>query len=176
MNDTANTAVAGPDVQIPQMTGQAVSDLLGFSPRWLNKLVSQGLVERKENGLFDLVEVCLGYIRWLKDDNRRNSKTEVAKLKEAEQVRKLKLENAKLEGELADMETVETVFLEMFTTLRANIDAVPAGVTRDLAQRAEIQKRIDLAFETCRKTFEATHRSIRDGCPSLPRDEDGADE
>lgn len=136
-----------PDISYPELTGQAVADLLGCSAPWIRKLELQGFAERKENGLFDPLQAALGYIKFLKDAERRSSKTEVGKLKEAEQLRKLQIENAKAIGELIDVETVEIAFVEMFTSCRNAMAGVPAGVTRDLELRAEIEKLQNIAFD-----------------------------
>ena len=102
----------------PHMTGQAVSDLIGFSPTMLRKLEQQGFVERLEpGGRFDAGAALLGYIRWLRDDARRSTKTNEGKRKETAQALKVEIEIAKELKELVDVETIEETFLEMFTTL-----------------------------------------------------------
>ncbi len=157
----------------PQMTGQAVSDFLGFTPQWLKKLEQQGFVDRLDNKLFDAGAVCLGYIRWLKDDARRNNKTEGAKRTEAAKALKVEIENAKALHEVADFETIELTFVEMFTTLSSEVFSVPAAFTRDLPQRAALETLINGAFDRCRQTFDATIAALRSGAPVLDAEEDG---
>ncbi len=147
MSENAYRTQPKPNTSFPEVTGQTAADLLGCSAPWIRKLEVQGSVERKENGLFDPFQVALGYIKFLKDAERRSSKTEVGKLKEAEQLRKLQIENAKAIGQLVDVETVELAFAEMFMLCRNAISGVPAGVIRDLKVRAEIEKLQDAAFE-----------------------------
>lgn len=155
------------------MTGQAVSDLLNVSPRWLAKLEEQGFAKRLENKQFDVIDVCLGYIRWLKDDARLNNKTAGAKRKEDAQALKVEIEIAEKLGRLVDMETVELAFLEMFTAVRTEIGAVPAGVTRDLQIRAEIETLLNGAFDRCQAAFEALRQALRSNCPDLDALEEG---
>ena len=157
----------------PQMTGQAVSDFLEFSPTWLKKLEQQGFVERLENKLFDGGAVCLGYIRWLKDDARRGSKTEGAKAKEAEQLRRLQIENAKMVGDLVDFEMVEAFFAESHTKLRSIFGGIPAGLSRDPELRALLEKRLNAGFDEYRAAFEAMAAAVRDQRPALEGDEEG---
>ena len=157
----------------PQMTGQAVSDFLGFSPTWLKKLEQQGFVERLDNKLFDAGAVALGYIRWLKDDARRTSKSEGAKAKDAEQVRRLQIENAKMVGELVEFEMVETFFAESHTKLRHAFGGIPAGLTRDPELRALLEKRLNAGFDEYRATFETMATAVRDQRPDLEGDEAG---
>ena len=157
----------------PQMTGQAVSDFIGFSPTMLRKLENQDFVERLASGKFDGGAALLGYIRWLKDDARRNNKTEGAKRKEAAQALKVEIDNAKALHELVDFDTIELSFSEIFTLLRSEFDALPAGVTRDLDLRAAMETYINGVFDRCRSRFEAEVKALQSGRPMLDGEESG---
>lgn len=157
----------------PRLNGQAVSDFLGFSPRWLKKLEDQSFVERGDDGLFDAGAVALGYIRWLKDDARRPTRTEGAKLKEAEQLRRLQIENAKLIGELVEFEMVQAFFAESHAHMRHVFGGIPAGLTRDPDLRDAIEKRLNAGFDEYRSRFEAMAAAVREQRPALDGDEEG---
>ena len=155
------------------MTGQAVSDHFGFSPRWLKKLEDEGFVARRDDTkLFDAGEVASGYIRWLKDDARRNNKTEGAKRTEAAKALKVEIENAKALHEVVDFETVELTFSEILTTLRNEVGSVPAAYTRDLTQRGALEVLFNGAFDRAREAFEATIAALESGAPTLDADEE----
>ena len=155
------------------MTGQAVSEHFGFSARWLKKLEDEGFVARRdETKLFDAGEVARGYIRWLKDDARRNNKTEGAKRTEAAKALKVEIENAKALHEVVDFETVEVTFSEILTTLRNEIGSVPAAHTRDLAQRGALEALINGAFNRCSEAFAATVAALQSGAPVMDADEE----
>ena len=156
----------------PQMTGEAIADYLGVSPRWLSKLAAEGFIVRGASKLFDGGEVCRGYIAWLKDDSRRSAKTETAKRKEAAQAEKYELENARLKNELVDIDTVEASVAEIFTLLRAELGAVPAAATRDLALRAEIETHLNHAFDRCGARLAAAREALASGRPVLDGDEE----
>ncbi len=161
---------AADDLLWPQTTGQAISDYLGFTPQWLAKLEKQGFVERRDSRLFDAGAVCRGYIAWLKDESRRSSKTEIAKQRDAEQLKKLRIENAKALHQLIDMETIEASFAEIFTLLRATLGSVAAGCTRDVALRQKIDELHDHAFERARLQFEQLQEQLRCGVAGSPDD------
>ncbi len=172
-SDTEPSKETASPAHLPRMTGQAVSDLIGFTPTMLRKLEQQDFVERGEDKLFDPTAAVQGYIRWLKDDARRSSKTESAKRIEALREERLELELAAYKNSLGDLESYELTFVEMFTTLRNEVEAVPAGATRDLALRAKIEKLINGAFDRCRDKFENTLAALRSGGPVLDDAEAG---
>lgn len=163
---------SGPSIW-PQMTGQAIADYLGVSPRWLTKLEAEGFLGRQASKLFDGGAVCRGYIAWLKDDSRRSSKTETAKRKEAAQAEKIELETELLKNKLVDLETIEAAFAEIMAILRSELGAVPQGITRDLALRAEIESRLNDAFDRCGARFAAAQEALASGSPPLEGDEEG---
>ncbi len=171
-SDDPSTETAS-SAHLPRLTGQAVSDLIGFTPTMLRKIEQQGFVTRGEDKLFDPAEAVQGYIRWMKDEARRSSKTEGAKRTEELRQRKLEIDIAKEMHELVDVETVEVTFTEIFTTLRLDIGSVPAGVTRDLELRTEIGTLINGAFDRCRAKFDATVAALQGGRPVLDALEDG---
>ena len=156
----------------PRLTGQAVSDLIGFSSTMLRKLEDQGFAKRGDDKLFDVVATLLGYIRWLKDDARRSSKTEGAKAKEAEQVRRMRIETAKILGQLVEWDEVEIFFTEAMTELRNIFGGIPAGLTRDPELRALLEKRLDAGFDESRAAFEKLAAAVRDQRPLLDDEED----
>ncbi len=156
-----------------RMTGQAVSDLLGVTPQWIAKLEKEGFAQRGEDKLFDVVETLLGYIRWLKDPARRTTKTEGAKALEAEKLRRMKIDTAKVVGELVDFDLVETFFAESMTELRNAFGGIPAGLSRDPEMRDVLEKRLNAGFDQYRAAFEAMATAVREGRPALDGDEEG---
>jgi hypothetical protein len=156
----------------PQMTGQAISDYLGFSAAWLSKLEKAGRVKRKASGFFDGGEVCKGYIAFLKDDTKRSNKTNAANRQQIARAEKLELENAAKKGELVEIETVQEIFAEIFAILRQELGGVPASSTRDLKLRAEIEKRHNDAFDRCGARFASARQALRSGRTILEGDEE----
>lgn len=177
MTSVDRTAAAGEPAPWPQLTGKAMADYLGFSGPWLHKLEQQGYVERTEAGLFDAGAVCLGVIRWHKDTDRRNSKTESAKRKEDLQAKKLEIEIAAKLGELVDWDTVQFAFQEMNTICHSEVCATPAAVTRDLELRAKIEAYLNGCFERMQERFRALETKVRSDDPKAFEDEaeDGDD-
>ena len=174
MSDAAAACATGPDVPWPQLTGQAVSDMLGFSPRWLSKLVDQGYAERKENGLFDLGEVALGYIRFLKDADRRAARNAPSDGLRQAQIRKLEIENARMLDSLIETDLAEKCARQMMTVIRdvfLNLEPLP-----DPVLDAAVKKRIADAIEATDGKFAKFFAGIRVKTPVVFDDEDEAGE
>ena len=55
-------------------TAQAAK-LLMVSEAWLGRLAKEGYIQKLDRGRWNLVSVVQGHIRFLKDEERRNSKS-----------------------------------------------------------------------------------------------------
>lgn len=148
---------------------QAAS-LVMLTPERLRQLAAAGYIPRAVKGRYPLVDVVQGYIRFLKDEERRTSKVQAESGLKAARQREVELRIAREEARLVEMEDVEATVSSIFATLRAELSGVPAAVTRDHALRDAIEKAHNAAFARSQGKFREACEALRAG-----RDPLGAD-
>jgi hypothetical protein len=127
------------------------------------QLVNEGALPRNKDGSFDLDECRVAYIRYLRSEDRRGAKSATASRVQEARAKEIELRTAREEGRLWDAETAEAAFAEILGTFRSELSGVPAGSTRDLAIRAEIEKRLNDAIDRCDARFADAARLLRAG-------------
>jgi len=137
--------------------------LLEVSSQWVRELGRKGFIEGITRGKVPLVAAVQGYIRWLKDEERRTSKTASQSAVAEARAREISLRTAREEGRLVDIEDAEAVFAEVLGTFRADLAGVAAASTRDLELRAAIDGKLNDAIARCRARFETAGASARAG-------------
>lgn len=115
-----------------------------------------------------------GYIRWLKDEERRTSKTASASAVQEERAREIRLRNAKEEGRLIELAEAEAVFADILGTFRSALSGVSAAATRDLTLRHSIDAAINHALDRAREGFEEKRDVLRAGGDIILDDEETA--
>jgi hypothetical protein len=126
-----------------EMTITDAGALLGVSDEWVRRLIGDGYIKRTERGTVLRDDVAAGYIRWLKDEDRRSSKTASASRRDEARTREIEQRIAERDGRLIDLEEHEAVLDEIVGTLKAGLVGLPASVTRDLELRAKIETAVD---------------------------------
>lgn len=149
--------------QAGMITAAQASKLLMVTDQWLRVLSQRGYVPKAVKGKYPLVAVVQGYIRFLKDDERRTSKVQAESGLKAARQREVELRIAEKEGRLVEMEEVEATWNDVLGTFRAELDGVPASVTRDLAMREAIETGLNGAIARAEARFREAGEAIRTG-------------
>lgn len=122
-------------------TSQAAK-LLMVSEMWIGKLHKMEYIPKAGRGKWNLVAVVQGYIRFLKDEDRRSSKS-------AAQSRITDIKAARLEmqmqadrRELVPLDDARLVLDTAASLMQSNLMAVPAKFTRDVKERRRLEAMI----------------------------------
>lgn len=145
------------------LTATEAANLLNISGQWLRKMVDAGYVEKSSRGRYPLVSTVQGFVRYLKDEERRTSKVQADTGLKAARQREVELRIAEKEGRLVEMSDVEGAFSHILGIFRTEIDAVPSSVTRDRDLRAEIERGLNGAFTKCESRFLEASVALRAG-------------
>ena len=145
------------------ITVEQAAGLLMITSQWVRDLAKKGYVPRPAGGRVALIGAVQGYIRWLKDEERRTSKTATASAVQEERAREIRLRNAEKEGQLVAIESVDAVFADVLGVFRSELAGVAAAATRDLTLRGQIDDRINDALDRARGRFEASRDALRAG-------------
>lgn len=138
-------------VLITATEGAAV---LGVSISWVSRLIRDGYIPEAKSRRYRLADVVQGYIRFLKDEERRTSKVQAESGLKAARQREVELRIAVREGQLVELDDIKSVFIEVEATLRAELSGLPSAVTRDVKLREEIEKYLNGAFARSSDKFQ----------------------
>jgi hypothetical protein len=127
------------------------------------QLVNEGALPRLKDGSFDLDACRIAYIRYLRSEDRRGSKSATASRVQEARAKEIELRTAREEGRLVPMDDVQAVIADVLGTYRYELTGVPAASTRDLSVRAEIEKHLNDAIDRCRQRFAEAGDALRAG-------------
>lgn len=127
---------------------EVAAALIMVTPDWINKLVKQGFITRVGRGQYSLQNVVQGYIRYLKDDARQNTKSASASRVQDMRVEEAQLRMDERRGILKQqaLEAALALVDEVLGRLRSDLYAIPARVTTDLGLRRKVEVALDAAL------------------------------
>lgn len=138
---------AAPDTpQAGTVTVDTMSRLLMLTPERLRQLAKEGHIPRAVKGRYPLGPTVQGYVRYLRDEARRSSKSAAVSRKDDARTREIELRIAERENRLIDIDEHDAVLDEIVALIRSSMAGLPARATRDLAVRREIEKQVDECF------------------------------
>jgi len=128
---------------------------IGISPKYVQDLISKGVIEKAVRGGYDLNHCRKKYIEHLREQAAGRATTgsliladERARLAK-EQADAKEMENAVERGELVYIEDVEKQIEDQFTRVRGKLLAVPSKVAPEAqaaAEVREVQQLIEMAI------------------------------
>lgn len=151
------------DINDLTLNATQVAALLTLSIERVRQLVNSGYIPRVGKAKYPVVGVVQGYIRFLKDEDKRTSKSAADDSLKAVRQREVEIRIAKEEGRLVDMSDVEAAFGSILGTLRAELSGVPASVTREASLRSAIDHAQSAAFGRAQKKFQDASLELRAG-------------
>lgn len=128
--------------------------LLMVTEQWVRELGRKGYIPKAVDGQVPTVDAVQGYIRWLKDEERRTSKTASASKVQEERALEIRMRREREAGNLIDIQSIEAVAADAFGAFRSELAGVPAAATRDLELRGSIEKALNDALDRVRANFE----------------------
>jgi hypothetical protein len=148
-----------------------VAKLLLVTPEWVRRLTKDGWIAKTDRGRYRVVDVVQGYIRFLKDEARRATKTASHNRLQEIRARKEELAVAQTERELVPLAEAMTLVDEVCGAVVARVNAIPARFTRNIEQRAALQREVDEALAEVADRIEKLGATFQSG-----RDDPAADE
>lgn len=121
------------------ITTTQAAKLLGVSEAWIGKLHKMEYVPKAGRGKWNLVAVVQGYIRFLKDEDRRSSKSASASRMQDVKTARLEMQMQQERRELVPLEDTRLVLDTAAGLLKSSIMAVPAKYTRDIKERRRLE-------------------------------------
>ena len=128
----------------------------------LDQLEQAGWMKRHARDQWMTVDLVHGYIRFLKDEERRNSKSTALAEVQAARAREIQLRTARAEGKLIEVSEALAIVDETIGALKADLLGLPARCTRIVEERQKIEAELDAVFRTTSARFEQRSREL---CP-----------
>ncbi|MFN3347409.1 hypothetical protein [Pseudorhodoplanes sp.] len=154
---------------------EVAAKLLMVTPEWVRRLTKDGWIAKSDRGRYRVVDVVQGYIRFLKDEARRSTKTASHNRLQDIRTRKEELAVAQTERELVPLVEAMTLVDEVAGAVVARINAIPARLTRNIEQREQLQREVDDALTEVADRIAKLRRSYRSGDEDPAPEEEGID-
>lgn len=159
--DTHGAMTESPAVETVT-TAKAVG-LLMLTEGRLRQLAKDGWFPKAVKGRYKLEPLVQGYIRFLKDEERRTSRVQADSGLKAARQREVELRIAEREGRLVELDEIKAVFVHVMATVRAELNGLPAAVTRDAKLRDEIESYMNGAFARSNSKFQEACGILQSG-------------
>jgi hypothetical protein len=154
---------------------EVAAKLLMVTPEWVRRLTKDGWITKTDRGRYRVVDVVQGYIRFVKDEGRRSSKTASHNRLQDIRTRKEELAVAQTERELVPLVEAMTLVDEVAGAVVARINAIPARLTRNIEQREQLQREVDDALTEVADRIAKLRRSYQSGDEDPAPEEEGID-
>jgi phage terminase Nu1 subunit (DNA packaging protein) len=109
----------------------------------LYELVQAGWIKAIAPNRYDPAEVAQGYIRFLKDEERRTSKTATLSRVQEARARQIEQRTARDAGQTIAMADALALLDDVVGGLKADLDGVPARCTRDMVERRKLEAELN---------------------------------
>ena len=152
------------------ITTEVLARLLMVTPHWVRRLTNEGWIPRPARNRYRIAESVQGYIRFLRDEQRRASKSASASRVQDARAREIELRTAREENRLIETEEAIGFVDEALGLLKAGMAGVPASVTRDLDLRATIGAALDEQFRRAADHFQQAAAALRSGGTTVAAD------
>jgi hypothetical protein len=116
-----------------------ICQLLMLSRQRIDQLVRDGHIKKHAKGQFSLVEAVQGYIRFLRDETRRQNVSAADSRVRDARAKDIEVRTAQRLGRLVPLELYEEMIDTLCGMVRSEFAGLPAAVTRDLPMRRVIE-------------------------------------
>lgn len=142
---------------------EVAARLLMIGPERVRQLIKADYIVRVKPGYTTLVSAVQGYIRFLKDEDRKNTKTAAASRATEARTREIEMRIAERSRALIPMEDAQAVVMQLATIVRAELAGLPARYTRDKEERRRIENEITGSLDRIRAASEEAGASLATG-------------
>jgi hypothetical protein len=135
-----------------EMSLDMAGRLLGIGPERIRQLSKAGYIKIHKRGMTALVPAVQGYIKYLKDENSKGTKTAAASRATDARAREIELRIAREERQLIPKEDADLALDLVVGEVNKQFTGLAARITRDVSLRRKIEAEL---YEAKRKIAEA---------------------
>jgi hypothetical protein len=157
------------------ITVSQAAKLLMITEVWVRELAKKGYFTIPERGKVSLVAVVQGYVRSLKDEERRSSKSASASRVQIARAREIELRTAERERFVMRTDEALAVLDEIIGGLASEASGIPARITSDIELRDKIETALHDLFTRASDRLDERASALRAGSETdTPEPEDDA--
>ena len=135
----ANAGEAQGDLITLEVAGR----LLMIGPERVRQLIKAGYIQRPKAGYTTIISAVQGYIRFLKDEDRKNTKSAAASRAVDARAQEIELRIAEKRRDLIPQEDATSALDLLAGEVNRQLTGLPARITRDVRLRREIEAKVN---------------------------------
>lgn len=139
---TAKKAPAKASERDDLITLEVAARLLMISAERVRQLSKSGYIDRPKPGRTTIVSAVQGYIRFLKDEERKNTKSDASNRVAEARAAEIELRTAERRRDMIPQEEAITAMDLVVGKVAETLSGLPARITRDLVLRRRIEAEI----------------------------------
>lgn len=151
------------DTQGDAISFEVAGRLLMIGPDRIRQLVKAGYISKVRPAHTTIVSAVQGYIRFLKDEDRKNTQKGAAGKATEARTREIELRIAERKRDLIPQEDAKAAVTQLAATVKAEFTGLPARWTRDMAERRRLEQEIDASFERIADALESAKTALATG-------------
>lgn len=134
-----------------------------IGPDRIRQLVKAGYISKMRPGQTTIVSAVQGYIRFLKDEDRKNTQKGAAGKATEARTKEIELRIAERRRDLIPQDDAKAAVTQLAATVRAEFTGLPARWTRDMVERRRLEQEIDASFERIADALESAKTALATG-------------
>ncbi|WP_246008448.1 hypothetical protein [Afifella aestuarii] len=140
-----------------------MAELLGLTPRRLQQLAGEGWITKSGRGRYPLTASVKGYLKFLEESARRSTDKDGERRLREIRIEREELALAKEKRAVIPTEEAIAATDDVLGMLKADLDGIPARLTRDLEERAKVKTEIDGVLARAAERLTKAARHLRTG-------------
>lgn len=157
------------------ITLDQAAKLLMLTPNRIRQLVAEGALPKPTRKMYPLVGVVQGYVKFLRDEDRRSSKVAAESGLKAARQSEIEIRIAEKRRELVARPEAEMAMTALCGRINEEFNGFAARVTRDIPTRREIEKHLNVSLNRIADQLDAGQVALATGgAPSSAFAEDDA--
>lgn len=137
--------------------------LLMVTDERLRQLVKLSYIKRSVRGQYDLVDVVQGYIKFLKDEERKGSKIATQTRMQDAKTAEIEMRIAEKRRELIPVEDHHAALDIVVGKVRSEFSGLPSRFTRDMPTRRKLEIEVNASFNRVADAVAASAKFIAEG-------------
>jgi hypothetical protein len=126
---------------------EQLAALLMISKERVRQLVKDGCIPKGQRNTYSIIKSVQGYIGFLRDEDRRSSKSAADGSLKAARQREIEMRMAREDNRLIEVEEAIAVTREIVGLARNEFAGLPARVTSDIPLRRKIETEVNASFQ-----------------------------
>lgn len=145
------------------ITLEVAARLLMISVERVRQLSKSGYIDRPKPGRTTVVSAVQGYIRFLKDEERKNTKSDASNRVADARAAEIELRTAERRRDLISQEEAIAAMDLVVGKVTETLSGLPARITRDLVLRRKIEAAVHTGRKEIASTLAELHGFIATG-------------